>query len=370
MTQIEIFKAGKRYDANGTLIDITPEMLQQTVATYNPEFHEAPLVIGHPKSNNPAWGWVKSLSLDGDVLKAEADQVDAEFAEMVASGKFKKVSAAFYLPNSPNNPHKGVLSLRHVGFLGAMPPAVKGLKQVEFAEDDDFVVFSEWGVASLFSRFRDWLVSEFGLEKADKALPPHEIDWLKEEAMRNQISKQVQAEQAAPEPIFNEVAQPEGEPEMSAEEKAELERLKAENEQLKAEKAQAEAEKMEAELEAEKAGNAEFCEGLVKQGKLAPVAKAAFVQALNNLSELKAGREPEFNEGEDVVSQLKAAMSQSPQIIQFGEYATAEKAKEPEADEVEYSEHDDPARVELDRRVRAYMKEHNVNYATALSAVA
>lgn len=56
MTQIEIFKAGKRYDANGTLIDITPEMLQQTVAAYNPEFHEAPLVIGHPKSNNPAWG--------------------------------------------------------------------------------------------------------------------------------------------------------------------------------------------------------------------------------------------------------------------------------------------------------------------------
>lgn len=54
--------------------------------------------------------------------------------------------------------------------------------------------------------------------------------------MRSQISKQVHAEQATPEPIFNEPAQPEGEPEMSAEEKEELERLKAENEQLKAEK--------------------------------------------------------------------------------------------------------------------------------------
>lgn len=369
MTQIEIFKAGKRYDANGTLIDITPEMLQQTVATYNPEFHEAPLVIGHPKSNNPAWGWVKSLSLDGDVLKADADQVDAEFAEMVASGKFKKVSAAFYLPDSPNNPHKGVLSLRHVGFLGAMPPAVKGLKQVEFAEDDDFVVFSEWGGASLFSRLRDWLVSKFGVDEANKALPPHEVDWLKEDAMREQIIKQVQAEQVTPEPIFNEPAQPEGEPEMSAEEKAELERLKAENDKLKAEKAKAEAEKVEAALAEEKAGNAEFCETLVKLGKLAPVAKEAFVQALNNLSELKAGREPEFNEGEDVLSQFKSALSQSPKIIQFGESATADKAKEPEADEVAYSEHDDPARIELDRRVRAYMKEHSVDYVTALAAV-
>lgn len=156
---------------------------------------------------------------------------------------------------------------------------------------------------------------------------------------------------------------------MSAEDKAEFERLKAENEKLKAEKAQAEAEKVEAELAEEKAGNAEFCEGLVKEGKLAPVVKEAFVQALNSLSELKAGREPEFNEGEDVLSQLKSAMSQSPQIIQFGEYATADKAKEPEADTVEYAESDDPARIELDRSVRAYMKDHNVDYGTALAAV-
>lgn len=369
MTQIEIFKAGKRYDANGKLIEITPEMLQQTVATYNPEFHEAPLVIGHPKSNNPAWGWVKALSLDGDVLKAEVDQLDAEFSEMVSSGKFKKVSAAFYLPDSPNNPHKGVLSLRHVGFLGAMPPAVKGLKQVEFAEDDVFVEFSEWGQANLFSRLRDWLVSKFGIDEANKALPPHEVDWLKEDAMRDEITKQVKAEPATPETIFNEPAQPEGEPEMSAEEKAEFERLKAENDKLKAEKAQAEAEKVEAALAEEKAGNADFCEGLVKQGKLAPVVKEAFVQALNNLSELKAGREPEFNEGEDVLSQFKSALSQSPKIIQFGESATADKAKELEADEVEYAESDDSARIELDRRVRAYMKEHSVDYVTALAAV-
>lgn len=156
---------------------------------------------------------------------------------------------------------------------------------------------------------------------------------------------------------------------MSAEEKAEFERLKAENDKLKAEKAQAEAEKVEAALAEEKAGNADFCEGLVKQGKLAPVVKEAFVQALNNLSELKAGREPEFNEGEDVLSQFKSALSQSPKIIQFGESATADKAKELEADEVEYAESDDSARIELDRRVRAYMKEHSVDYVTALAAV-
>lgn len=366
MTQIEIFKAGKRYDANGVLTEITPEMLQQTAATYNPEYHEAPLVIGHPKSNNPAWGWVKALSLDGDVLKAEVDQLDAEFSEMVATGKFKKVSAAFYLPDSPNNPHQGVLSLRHVGFLGAMPPAVKGLKQVVFSEEDDFVEFADWGQASLFSRMREWIIGRFGIEEADKALPHFEVEWLKEDAMRDQIKKQVQAEGVAePEPIFNE-PEPEGETGMTPEE---IEALKAENEKLKAEKAQAEAEKAEADLAAEKAGNAEFCEGLVKAGKLAPVVKNQMVQALDALAEMKAGKEPEFNEGEDVLSVFKSALNASPKIIEFSEVATADKAKSEEPDSVEYAESDDPARVELDRRVQAYMKEHKVDYSTALTAV-
>lgn len=320
MTQIEIFKAGKRYDANGKLIEITTDQLKQTAETYNPEFHEAPLVIGHPKTNNPAWGWVKALFLDGDVLKAEVDEVDAEFSEMVKSGKFKKVSAAFYLPDSPNNPHKGVLSLRHVGFLGAMPPAVKGLKQVEFAEDDGFLMFS------------------------DEPLEPNPS-------------------------IPNEPAQPKGEPEMSAEDKAELERLKAENAELKAKQAQAEAEKAEAELNAEKNSNAEFAEGLVKAGKLAPVVKEGLVTALNNLSEMKAGKEPEFNEGEDIVSQLKAVLSQSPQIIEFGEVATKDKAKPQENDVVQYAEGTDLQSIEMDKAVRAYMKEHNVAYVTAFNAI-
>lgn len=366
MTQIEIFKAGKRYDANGKLIEITADQLKQTVETYNPEFHEAPLVIGHPKSNNPAWGWVKGLSLEGDVLKADVDEVDAEFAEMVKDGKFKKVSAAFYLPDSPNNPHKGVLSLRHVGFLGAMPPAVKGLKQVEFAEDDLFVEFSDWGQASLFARMREWIIGKFGIEEADKALPHYEVEWLKEDAMRDQIKKQVQAEQSIPEPIFNEPQKPEGETGMTPEE---IEALKAENEKLKAEKAQAEAEKAEADLQAEKAGNAEFCEGLVKEGKLAPVVKAQMVQALDAISDMKAGREPEFNEGEDVLSVFKSALNAAPKIIEFSEVATAEKAQGEQPDEVEYAETDDPTRIELDRRIRAYMKDHNVDYVTALGAV-
>ncbi|STD22410.1 Uncharacterised protein [Enterobacter asburiae] len=77
---------------------------------------------------------MKSLSLNGGDLLAEPDQLDPQFAELVGNGRFKKVSASFYLPDSPNNPKPGTLYLRHVGFLGAQPPSIKGLKQVSFGE--------------------------------------------------------------------------------------------------------------------------------------------------------------------------------------------------------------------------------------------
>ncbi len=134
MELIEIFKAGKRTDANGKIVEITTCDLQQAVEAYDPAFHESPVVIGHPKDNHPAYAWVKSLQLEGDILKAELSQVDPEFAEMVEKGRYKKVSASFYLANSQANPKQGSLYLRHVGFLGAVPPAVKGLRNPEFAE--------------------------------------------------------------------------------------------------------------------------------------------------------------------------------------------------------------------------------------------
>ena len=140
MQKIEIFRAGKRPDSSGNLTEIKISQLAQAVTAYDPNLHEAPAVIGHPKDNAPAYAWVKGLSLEGDTLKSELAQIDPEFSEMVQAGRFKKVSASFYLEDSPHNPKPGKLYLRHVGFLGAMPPAVKGLRNPEFSEDEKGVV--------------------------------------------------------------------------------------------------------------------------------------------------------------------------------------------------------------------------------------
>ena len=143
MKPIPIFKVGRHTDMSGTTLDITEADLEKTVAAYQPSRHEAPLVAGHPQHDAPAWGWVASLALDEGILLAMPSQVDPIFAEQVVAGRYKKISASFYTPNAPNNPYPGVYYLRHVGFLGAQPPAVKGLPDAAFREGEEGVVIIE-----------------------------------------------------------------------------------------------------------------------------------------------------------------------------------------------------------------------------------
>lgn len=123
---IEIFRCGTHTSANGTTKEWTETDLDKMVDGYGDGEHEAPVVIGHPQSNDPAYGWVDKIKRDGKLLLAKFNQVAPEFAEMVKKGMFKKRSIAVY----PNG------TLRHVGFLGAQPPAVKGLRDIAFSDGD------------------------------------------------------------------------------------------------------------------------------------------------------------------------------------------------------------------------------------------
>ncbi|MDR1397177.1 MAG: hypothetical protein LBJ14_05545 [Desulfarculales bacterium] len=132
---IEIFKGGRQVDAEGQEHN-GDQLIAKAAAGYDPQKHQAPVVIGHPQSDAPAYAWVEGLretNRDGvKVLEAKLAQVDDGFAQMVRDGRFKMRSAAFY-------PDGG---LRHVGFLGAQPPAVKGLKAVNFSGEDKFSEFN------------------------------------------------------------------------------------------------------------------------------------------------------------------------------------------------------------------------------------
>lgn len=139
-----IFRVGTHRTVNGRAIVFSEEDLAATVAAYDPAVHEAPVVVGHPKTDDPALGWVSGLKCVGLRLEADFRQLDPAFAEAVEAGRYKHVSAAFYAPDSPRNPKPGVYYLRHVGTLGAVPPSVKGLGPLTFAEDDTvFIAFGE-----------------------------------------------------------------------------------------------------------------------------------------------------------------------------------------------------------------------------------
>jgi len=128
----EVFKAGLHADANGNEREWTEEDLNAIVEKYNnqppDERHDAPVVIGHPVNNSPAYAWVEQLRKNGDTIEAKFTQIDPQFEDLIKEGRYKKVSIALY----PD------MMLRHVGFLGAIPPAVKGLKDANFNAETSF----------------------------------------------------------------------------------------------------------------------------------------------------------------------------------------------------------------------------------------
>jgi len=131
---IEIFRAGD-YRAKGKGL-VTREDLARVVESYDPAYHEAPVTVsaapiqlGH-RDDAPAFGWIERLAVRGDLLVAQEKQVDPQFNELRKAGRYKKRSASFYVGADGK-----VSGLRHVAYLGAEPPEVKGLKDVKFEDN-------------------------------------------------------------------------------------------------------------------------------------------------------------------------------------------------------------------------------------------
>ncbi len=320
---LQIFKPGKHTAMGGQTLSFTESDLAATCAAYDPAKHEAPLVVGHPAHDLPAYGWIKSLAFADGGIDATPAQVNNDFADMVAAGAFKKISAAFYAPNSPSNPVPGVFYLRHVGFLGAQPPAVKGLRSPAFADTEEGVVtFSEWDDvdnASLWRGLREWFIGKFGQAEADTVIPSYKVQSL-EQGAQDEV-REAAAEDAAkgqadagipPAPQFSEPQRKE--PLVTLEEKAALE---AENKRLLAELAAAKATQVHA-------AHAAFCEGVAG---LPTEHRKTFAAVLDHLA-----AQPEvvqFGEGDaraPLADQLKASLQSLPPLVVFGEVATSASA--------------------------------------------
>jgi len=134
--QIRFLRPGTFTDIHGRQATFGESDLAAIAAAYDPESDPAPLVIGHPKTDDPAFGWVGGIAVDGDRLVATPSSIEPAFAEAVRAGRYRKVSASFYAPDNPANPKPGQWYLKHIGFLGAKAPAIKGLGTVALGEDE------------------------------------------------------------------------------------------------------------------------------------------------------------------------------------------------------------------------------------------
>lgn len=136
MHPLTIMKPGCYLDMHGANVCFTEADMHHVVATYDPATHQAPLVLGHPANDasSPAHGWVSRLTIGpAGALVALVEKISEDFKAMVKRGEYRHISPSFWPPGHPGNPSPSGYSLKHLGALGATPPAVKGLSKFAFA---------------------------------------------------------------------------------------------------------------------------------------------------------------------------------------------------------------------------------------------
>jgi len=313
--------AGTFISRDGTRHTFSEADVRDIVASYDPAKLKAPLVIGHPEHDSPAWGWVKQLAFNADGgIDYQAEGVMPEFSGWVNEGRWNQQSVALYPKDHEQNPTPGRFYLRHIGFLGAKPPAIKGYPCPSFAAGDAGVIeFSDWNgltVAGLFRRIKNWMIESSGQEKADAVLPEWEIENLTVSA----------AQKEEPRPAFSET---EGDG-MTPEQIAAAAKLKADQETLARQQLEfaerdkkLKADEAAARQGALRAAAAGVVDGLVKEGKVLPALAAgaiAFMASMNS----EALPEIEFSEGDKTVKKTNLQwfidyLKAQPKVVEFAE---------------------------------------------------
>lgn len=333
---IEIFQTGTHTSEDGTKWEFPNSVVQQFVDNYDPAIFSAPLVVGHPTLEAPAYGWAEKLQLVNGKVEMSTQDVEPAFAALVNNKRFPKVSASFFPPEHPANPKPGEWYLRHVGFLGAAAPAIPGLKPASFSAVSDGLVTINFA--------------------ATKQAPPtpnpttqQKVATMTEEELKAQAEKlkQQTADFAAQQSDFEKKA-------------AEL----AAREQGLADK----------EAAAKKSEVANFAAELAESGKILPREQAGIEALLAGLPETQAvsfaaadGTKTE----QSAPKFLREFLNGLPKRVDYQEHAAQPDQQQqqtasfsaPNGYEV------DASRMAMHNKILAYQQQHKVDYATAASAV-
>lgn len=324
---VEAFRVGTHTAMNGsslTFSDADVSLIADQVRAQIAGGYQPPIVTGHPALNSPRLGSIVDAKVEGDKLLLKADDLDPEFAEACQKGQYKYVSISIY-------PDK---RLRHLGVLGAAPPAVKGLAPIAFGEGmfaeidqghtpetvlefaasadsleslvGSFLSRIVWrlrDLGGLFRSQREVMIEKDGREAADKVFPEYVIKDLESLKLPDPL------------PQFGEAAPPStpsspaaGATATFSEPPARVAQLEEENRKLREQLQLRETEKAFAEF-------GERLDALTDQGRLLPVLRP-HVEAL--YKELH-GLGHSFAEGDAIGAALDGILSNLPKQVEFGE---------------------------------------------------
>ncbi|MDP5307917.1 hypothetical protein [Paracoccus spongiarum] len=379
--RIEVFRPGTFKPMAGDPITYSAADLRAIADAYDPETAPAPIVIGHPDADAPAFGWVDRFDYDASAERLFADLTDIEpaFAELVKAGRFKKVSMAYFAPGQSHNPVPGTWYPKHVGFLGAAAPAVSGLKNAKFSAPADAVFTAAFGergfeeTASILRLLREFIIDTFGIEDADKALPSYRLEWLGEMEVQTPASPAASYTAAAASgastvtlsaaPIVI-PANPEKEPAVTTQPDPAFAAREAD---LTAREKQI----ADRERAAVHADNVSFAEKLVSEGRLIPASKDKVVAILDAMPGEAAVSFAEGAETLTPAAALREVLAAQPKVVSFGELELPEEGSQ--GGSVAFSADGkavDPAGLAIHHKALAYQRAHpGTEYFDAVRAV-
>ena len=154
---MEALKTGTFKAKNGKDVNFSTDDLDAIVSHYDPSKREAALVFGHPEDTHPSYGWVEKFRRTGEVLEALVKDIPEAVKTLIRKKRYKKRSLSLEADG---------VTVRHLGLLGAVPPAVDGLADIELSEGAKALVIE---------------LSIESLEQEEPTMTPEEIKALQDE---------------------------------------------------------------------------------------------------------------------------------------------------------------------------------------------
>jgi hypothetical protein len=193
---VPILRAGETRDSGRW----DEDELKALSLSYNPEHHEAPVLVDGG-GENKSYGWVKGIRVEEGVALAEINPVNDQFGNALQSEDYQERVVELYSPTNPSNPTPGKWGLRLIRVKGLSSFGEGQDYQFNEPEPEEPVVevtqFSEktlnyaeigWrafnamgAIAAILGRQRDRAIEAGGLDTADQDYPQTLLDTIMKE---------------------------------------------------------------------------------------------------------------------------------------------------------------------------------------------